>query len=458
MDSRTKTIKDCRMNRQLRLLLGLFGLIGLLLLSAFPVLAQDSADGPVYLLKAEGSLTPAMSGYIERGLQVAARENATAVILQLNTPGGGEDLMNKIIEDLRGSSVPVIVYVAPNGAMAGSAGTLITLAGHLAAMAPETAIGAASPIQASGEDIPSTLESKIKNIFKATARSLAERRGPEAVKLAEDTIENATAVSATEALKAGLIDYIATDVNDVLRQADGATVIVNEQEQTLHTAFKDVIPLDSTFIEQVLHLLTNANLVLVLLNLGVLAILFELSSPGGWVSGFIGVVCLALAVYGLGLLPVNWFGAIFLVLSFVLFILDIKAPTHGALTIAGAASFVVGALVLFNSPNVPPVQRVSVPLVFAMGAFTALFFLVLLTFALRAQRVPILTGRESVAGRVGFARSDINPHGTVQVGGEQWTAELADPGEPIRAGSRVEVVSVKGLRLKVRQTDAPPSD
>lgn len=446
------------MNRQLRSLLRLLSLTLLLLLNAFPALAQSEASGPVYLVKAEGALTPAMSGYIERGLQTAARDNATAVILQLNTPGGGEDLMNAIIEDLRASSVPVIVYVAPNGAWAGSAGTLITLAGHLAAMAPETAIGAASPIQASGENIPSTLESKIKNIFKATARALAERRGPEAVKLAEDTIENATAVSASEALKAGLIDFIASDVNDVLRQADGATVLVNGQEQVLHTAFKDVIPLDSTFIEQVLHLLTNANLVLVLLNMGVLAILFELSSPGGWFSGFIGVVCLALATYGLGVLPVNWFGAVFLVLAFVLFVLDIKAPTHGALTIAGVASFIVGALVLFNSPSVPAVQRVSVPLVFGLGGLTALFFLTLLTFALRAQRVPVLTGRESITGRVGFARSDINPRGTVQVGGEQWSAELAEPGVPIGAGARVEVVSVKGLRLKVRQTDAPPSD
>lgn len=446
------------MNRQLRSLLRLLSLTLLLLLNAFPALAQSEASGPVYLVKAEGALTPAMSGYIERGLQTAARDNATAVILQLNTPGGGEDLMNAIIEDLRASSVPVIVYVAPNGAWAGSAGTLITLAGHLAAMAPETAIGAASPIQASGENIPSTLESKIKNIFKATARALAERRGPEAVKLAEDTIENATAVSASEALKAGLIDFIASDVNDVLRQADGATVLVNGQEQVLHTAFKDVIPLDSTFIEQVLHLLTNANLVLVLLNMGVLAILFELSSPGGWFSGFIGVVCLALATYGLGVLPVNWFGAVFLVLAFVLFVLDIKAPTHGALTIAGVASFIVGALVLFNSPSVPAVQRVSVPLVFGLGGLTALFFLTLLTFALRAQRVPVLTGRESITGRVGFARSDINPRGTVQVGGEQWSAELSEPGAPISAGARVEVVSVKGLRLKVRQTDAPPSD
>ncbi len=445
------------MNASLRIRLVCFWLLCLLFLFANPALAQSS-DGPVYLMRAAGPLTPAMADYIERGLQVAARENASAVVLQLNTPGGGEDLMNAIIEDLRASSVPVIVYVAPNGAMAGSAGTLITLAGHLAAMAPETAIGAASPIQASGENIPSTLESKVKNIFKATARSLAERRGPEAVKLAEDTIENATAVSATEALQAGLIDFIATDVNDVLRQSDGRTVAVNGQDVVVHTAFKDVLPLDSTFIEQVLNLLTNPNLVLILMNFGVLALLFELSSPGGWVAGFIGVVCLALAGYGLGLLPVNWFGVVFLILAFVLFVLDIKAPTHGALTIAGVIAFITGALVLFNSPNVPPFQRVSVPLVLGLGVFTALFFFAILTFALRAQRVPVLTGRETITGRVGFARSELNPRGTVQVAGEQWSAELAEPGASLPAGTRVEVVGVKGLRLKVRKTDSPLSD
>lgn len=446
------------MNRQIRSILGWLWLAGILFGMVFPAQAQSENSGPIYLMQAEGALTPAMAGYIERGLQTAARDGATAVILQLNTPGGGEDLMNAIIEDLRASSVPVIVYVAPNGAIAGSAGTLITLAGHLAAMAPETAIGAASPIQASGEDIPDTLQSKIKNIFKATARSLAERRGPEAVKLAEDTIENATAASASEALAVGMIDFIAVDVNDVLRQADGMTVLVNGQEQVLETAFKEVLPLDSTVIEDVLNLLTNPNLVLILMNMGVLAILFELSSPGGWVAGFFGVICLALASYGLGILPVNWFGAIFLVMAFVLFILDIKAPTHGALTIAGAASFIAGALVLFNSPNVPPFQRVSVPLVIGLGVFTALFFLVLLSFALRALRVPIRAGRESIAGKVGFARSDINPRGTVQLAGEQWTAELQDAGEPIPEGARVEVVEVKGLRLVVRRTDAPLAD
>jgi len=446
------------MNRQIRIFLGWLWLAGILLGAVSPAQAQTENSGPIYLMQAEGALTPAMAGYIERGLQVAARDGATAVILQLNTPGGGEDLMNAIIEDLRASSVPVIVYVAPNGAIAGSAGTLITLAGHLAAMAPETAIGAASPIQASGEDIPDTLESKIKNIFKATARSLAERRGPEAMKLAEDTIENATAASASEALAVGLIDFIAVDVNDVLRQADGMTVLVNGQEQVLETAFKAVVPLDSTVIEDVLNLLTNPNLVLILMNIGVLAILFELSSPGGWVAGFIGVICLALASYGLGFLPVNWFGAIFLIVAFVLFILDLKAPTHGALTIAGAGSFIAGALVLFNSPNVPPFQRVSVPLVIGLGVFTALFFLVLLSFALRALRVPIRAGRESIAGKVGYARSEINPRGTVQVAGEQWTAELEEAGEPIPEGARVEVVGMKGLRLKVRRTDAPLAD
>ena len=316
-----------------------------LLLPALAVSAQNDAAPKAVLLQIEGPLTPVMADYIQRGLDIAVQDKAAVVIIQLNTPGGNIDLMNRMIEIIRASQVPVAVYVSPNGAMAGSAGTLITLAGHLSAMAPETAIGAASPVDISGQNInDTTMEAKVKSILKATARSLTEKRGATAIALAEDTIENARAASASEALKAGLIDFIATNVDDLLRQMDGKSVTLNGASQVIHTQGAQLVTVTSTFIERVLNLLTNPNLVLVLLNVGVLAILIELSSPGGWVAGFVGVICLALSVYGLGYLPVNWFGIIFMVLAFVLFVVDIKAPTHGALTIAGVGSFVVGAL------------------------------------------------------------------------------------------------------------------
>ncbi|HLE15247.1 MAG TPA: NfeD family protein, partial [Anaerolineales bacterium] len=302
-----------------------------------------------------------------------------------------------------------------------------------------------------GEDLGETLAAKEKNILKAQVRSIAERRGEAAIQLAESTIEEAAAASAREALEVGLVDFIAVDVDDLLSQLDGFTVVTSSGERTLRTMGALVTPINPSFIESLLSVLTNPNIVFLLITIGVQAILIEISSPGGWVAGFIGVVCLTLATYGLGILSVNWFGLIFLLMAFVLFILDIKAPTHGALTAAGVASLIVGALVLFNSPSVPSFQRVSVPLIIAMSLATGGLFLVVLGFALRAQRVPIRMGQESLVGRRGSARSELNPSGSVQLGGELWTAE-AIPGEaPIPVGSRVEVVRVAGIRLFVRK-------
>jgi membrane-bound serine protease (ClpP class) len=207
-----------------------------------------------------------------------------------------------------------------------------------------------------------------------------------------------------------------------------------------------------TFIEQFLLLLTNPNIVFTLLSIGTTALLIEISSPGGWVAGFVGVVCIALATYGLGILPVNWFGVIFLITAFVLFILDIKAPTHGALTTAGVAAFIIGALVLFNSASVPQFQRVSVPLIIAFGIFLGLAFFGILMVALRAAHVPQRMGPESLVGKRGMARTPVEEiGGQVQVESELWSAEPIAETEKIGKGDRVEVVEVKGLRLKVRK-------
>jgi membrane-bound serine protease (ClpP class) len=420
------------------------------LLFSTPAAAQGER-GPVIVLTAEGPLTPAMYEYLARGLRLAEQRGAQAVVFELNTPGGSIDLMNKMVETIRASRIPVVVYITPRGAMAGSAGTVITLAGHAAAMAPETVIGAASPVSSEGQDLGETMEAKAKNILKATVRSLAERRGEKAVQMAEETIESASAVSAREALEIGLVDFIAGDLQDLLRQLDGFTVQARDEEIVLHTAQAEVQRVGTTFIEKLLGVLTNPTLVFLLLTIGVQAILIELSSPGGWVAGFIGVVCLALAAYGLGVLPVNWFGVVFLITAFILFLLDIKAPTHGALTAAGVASLIVGALVLFNSPSVPNFQRVPVPVIVGTSLASGGIFFVILMFAVRAQKSPVRMGVESMVGRIGIAQNDINPVGLVQLGGEQWTAELAEGEEPIERNERVEVTAVQGLRLLVRK-------
>ncbi len=431
-----------------------FGLFLILLagLLAFtrPALAQS--DEPLVLvLEAKGVVAPAMKEYILRGIKAAEQRDAELLVIQLNTPGGLISEMEVIVQAIRASRVPVVVYVSPRGGSAGSAGAVITIAGHASAMAPETIIGAASPISGEGQDLGETLERKQKEALRAQVRALAAARSPEAIALAEDMIEIAKAVSATEAIEVGLVDFIARDVDELLEKLDGFAVQMPDGPRTLRTANARAQDFGMSFIEQLLDILVNPNITFLLITIGVQAILIEISSPGGWVAGFIGAVCIALAVYGFGVLPVNWFGVIFLVLAFILFILEIKTPTFGGLTAAGVGAFIVGALVLFNSPGVPQFQRVNIPLVIATGIIVGASFAILVGIGLRAQRAPIHVGQESLTGAVGIARSEINPSGQVQLQSELWTAELDEGEDPIRPGDKVKVVAVDGLRLKVRK-------
>jgi membrane-bound serine protease (ClpP class) len=413
------------------------------------------SDQPLALvMNADGPIMPPMLEYIKRGVEVADQRGAEVLIIQLNTPGGSIETMLEIIREIRASDVPVVIYVAPRNAIAGSAGAMITMAGHASAMAPETSIGASSPISSSGENLTSTAETKAKEITKAAIRPLVTPRGDKALTLAESMIDEAKAATADEALEAGLIDFVVDNVDDLLEALDGFTVQLNDGTRTLDTDSAHTEPLNMSLIEQFLLFLTDPNIAFLLLAIGVQAVLIEISSPGGWVAGFIGVVCLTLAVYGMGVLPVNWFGIIFLITAFVLFILDIKAPTHGALTAAGVASFIVGALVLFNSPGTPQFQRVSVPLVVAVGLMIGLMFFGILVFALRALRVPVSMGVESLIGKRGTARTSVEEAGgQVQLESELWTAEPVTESESIGKGDKVEVVEVKGLRLRVRKIE-----
>jgi membrane-bound serine protease (ClpP class) len=425
-------------------------LLSFLLLILPGAKASAEAGTRVLWLDASGAVSTVMTEYIERGVDLAEREGYSLVVLQLNTPGGQIDLMERIVTALRESAVPVVVYVAPRGAMAGSAGTVITLAGHLAAMAPETAIGAASPVGSQGEDLNETLETKEKEILRALVRSLTETRSARAVALAESTIQDAKAVSSSEALDAGLIDIIADSRADLLRQLDGRTVRIGGADVTLRTGGASVDVLELNFIEILLGILTNPNIVFILLAVGVQAILIELSHPGGWVAGFIGAVCLALAFYGMGLLSVNWLGLAFIALAFILFIIELQAPAHGALTATGAVSFIAGALILFNSPVTPQFQRASVPLIVGTGIGLAAVFFFVVGLALRARRLPVATGYEALAGKTGEVRKELSPKGMVQAEGELWSAESED-GSRIEAGARVEVARVEGVRLIVRK-------
>jgi membrane-bound serine protease (ClpP class) len=426
-------------------------LLSFIIFAAFHAAFAQTREPIAVVLTAEGPIMPPMRDYIRRGIETASQRNADLIVIELNTPGGQVDTMLDIIADIRASDIPVVVYVSPKNAIAGSAGAMITMAGHASAMAPETSIGASSPISSSGENLNSTADEKAKQIIKAAIRPFVSPRGEEALKLAEAMIDEAKAVTAEEALDAKLIDFIADDTEDLLQHLNGFSVQIEDGPRTLDTDDIEVQMLNISFIEQLLLTLTDPNIAFLLLAIGVQAVLIELSSPGGWVAGFIGAVCLTLAVYGMGVLPVNWFGVIFLVIAFVLFVLDIKAPTHGALTTAGVASFIVGALVLFNSPGTPQFQRVSVPLVVGTGIFIGLIFFVIMMIALRSLHRPVEMGAESFIGKIGTVKSFHGEAGQVQVESELWSAEKAEESGEIRKGDKIEVVEVRGLRLIVKK-------
>ena len=342
------------------------------------------------------------------------------------------------------SDVPVVVYVYPSGSYAASAGTLITLAGHVAAMAPGTTIGAASPVGSEGEDLGETMEQQLKEDIKAQARAMASRRGEAAVEWAEAAIDEAKAATADEALELGVIDFVAQDLDDLQAQMDGITVELKGEPVTLHTAEARVRELPMTLLEQVLHVITNPTIAFILLTVGLNAIIFELSAPGGYAAGIVGAICLLLGFYALGVLPVSYAGLLFIVLAFVLFVVDVKAATHGVLTAGGIVSLVAGALILFNSP----LYRVSISAVIAVALSTGLFFAFAVGKVIQARRRRSVTGKEGLVGQVGQARTPLEPDGMVFVRGELWKATAVDG--PVAAGERVEVEGMAGFQLIVR--------
>jgi len=414
-----------------------------LLLDAAGVSAQG---GAVLVLEIEGPVTPVMLSYINRGVERAEATAAEAVVVVLDTPGGSVTLMEETVKAIRSARVPVVVYVAPPGAMAASAGTVITLAAHVAAMAPETSIGAASPVGGEGEDLGETSQKKVKEILKAQARGLARRRGKEAVAWAEQAIDEAIAASADEALELGVIDFVADSLEDLLDQMDGFAVSVMGDEVILHTAgtAREKLPMNP--LERLMHTIADPTIAVILMTIGVNALIYELSAPGGYVAGIIGAICLGLGLYALGVLSVDYTGLIFIALAFVLFVLDIKAPTHGVLTAGGIASFILGAVLLFQASTF----EVPWGTIISMAVLTGGFFAFVVAQAIRAQSWQVTTGSEALIGATAVARTDIDPEGTVFLKGEYWSA-VTDEGRAIEAGSRVEVTGREGFRLRVRK-------
>jgi membrane-bound serine protease (ClpP class) len=408
--------------------------------------AQVAAQGTpvVKLATFQGPVTPVLAEYLDRVIGQAEAAGAAALVIELDTPGGSVDITKTITQRMAAARVPIIVYVAPRGARAGSAGTFITLAAHVAAMAPGSSIGAASPVGVEGADLPETMKAKATNLLVAEIKNLASRRGEKAVAWAEKAVLEAAAATADEALKLGVVDIVAEDLPDLLRQLEGRPVEVAGQQITLHLSGLPVEPVPLTPIENFLNTLTNPALAAILLTIGLNAILFELSNPGGYLAGIIGVICLLLAFYALGTLNANWVGLGFILLAFVLFVLDIKAPTHGVLTLGGIISFVLGAFLLFNTSEL----EVPWATIIALALATAGFFAFAIGKALSAQRLQPATGMEGMIGRVGVVRRALDPVGTVLVEGELWQAE-SEAG-PVAVGERVIITGYDGFRLRVR--------
>lgn len=418
--------------------------------------AQESAP-EVLTLEIDGPVNQGMAMVFGRAIAQAEASGAQAVLITLDTPGGALDATLDIVQLFRNAAVPVVVYIAPSGAQAASAGSIITLAAHASGMAPQTVIGAASPVSGGGEDIQETMYRKVVEDMKATVRGLAERRGERVAVLAEAMIEEATAVTSLEALEAGFVDAVAMDAPSLLAQLDGLTVVVGEQEQALQTAGATLTAVQLSGVERFLYalasILMNPIFISALMGIGVQAIIYEISNPGGWVAGFIGVLCLVLAMYGLGQLPANYFGVGLVLIAFVLFVMEFFTPTYGALAVTGAATLLAGLLITFNSPGTPAYARIPVVGAVAMTAVIAGFFLFVFGKVVAAQRKKPYSGKEGLIGKVGRARQDfaadgLGYRGTVFVYGALWQAEAR---EAIGKGQKVLVQEVEGLIMRVKK-------
>lgn len=425
----------------------------LILLLCGATLSAQGSRSLVKTMRIDGPISPAAALYVDRAIAIAEKSKAQALLIHLDTPGGLDDSMRSIIKDFFASDVPIVVYVSPKGARSASAGAIITLAANIAAMAPGTAIGAAHPVAIgggdSGEDQPKSdgvMSKKMEEDAAAYARSIAERRGRN-IKWAEDAVRKSISSSATEALKSKVIDLIADDDRQLLEKIDGRKVKLDTGEVTLKTRGARTEDIGPSLRERFLAVIGNPNIVLILMTIAIYGIIFELSNPGSIFPGIIGGIALILALFSFAILPVNTAGILLIVFAAILFLSDVLIPGHGILSAGGVISFIIGALILFETPS--PVFRVSISVVITLALSTAAFFLFAVGAAVRAQKARVVTGGEGMIGKAAEARTDIDPQGKVFLEGSYWNAIVE--GEPIKNGELARVVSVDGLTLRVRK-------
>jgi membrane-bound serine protease (ClpP class) len=417
---------------------------------AGPVLAQNQAPHAL-VLNVDGTINPVKERLISRTIEQAEEERATLVIIQLDTPGGLLSSTREIVEMLLGADVPTAVYVSPRGARAGSAGTFVTAAADFAVMAPATNIGAATPVSSTGQDLNETLADKATNDAAALIRSIAQERGRNADKL-EETVREAASFSAREAVELNIVDFIATDLEDLLAQLDGSVVETDSGAITLNTQDIQLRRVEKTFLEHFLEFISDPNVSFLLLTVGSLGIVIEVLNPGLIVPGVVGAISLLLAFLALGNLPVNWAGVAFIILAVVLVVLEILVAGFGILGIGAIISFIAGGLLLFaqfggGSPTLPPIS-VNLWLLGGLAGVLALGLLFVLRTIQQSRRPQFQPDTPSVVGAVGRVTAELAPRGAVWVRNEAWTA-VSENGNVIGIGEPVRVTKVDGLVLTV---------
>lgn len=421
----------------------------MLLASAFAQPAA-AADDTVTVIQLDGTITPVMADFVGRALD-GAGDRGQVVVIQMNTPGGLSSAMDDIVSDILAATVPVIVWVGPDGARAASAGVYITYAAHLATMAPATNIGSATPIslgEDDSEEPESASDRKVLNDAIGKIRGLAELRGRN-VEWAEDAVRNAANVSAEQALRLGVIDLIATSIPDLLAQVDGRDVIVAGETRTLQTAGAETRTAKMNWIEQFLQLVSDPNIAFLFVSIGTLALIFELANPGAIGPGAVGVLLLVTGFYSLGTLDASWAALALLAAAGVILAIDLLVvPGTGILTGAGITTFVVGGVLLSTSDS----AGVSLLLVLGVGVVLAVLVVLIVGAAWRVRRKAPATGTGTLVGEYADVRSPLDPQGMVYVQGELWNARTPD-GTTIGSGTQVQVTRIDGFVLEVRLPD-----
>jgi len=411
----------------------------------------NALDGQkIISIKIDGAINPASADFIHSSIEKAGKEKAECLLIHLNTPGGLVTSTRVIVSDILQSSVPVIVYVSPGGAHAGSAGVFITLAANIAVMAPGTNIGAAHPVVLQGT-IDSVMNEKGTNDAAAFIRTIAEKRNRN-IEWAEDAVRNSVSITEEEALNKKVIDLIANNEQDLLNKIDGKKIELASGTKILQTKNAVIESEEMGFFEKILDMLSDPNIVYILMMLGFYGILFELYNPGAILPGIVGVICLILALYSMHTLPVNYAGLALIVFAIILFLLEIKIISHGLLAIGGVVSLLLGSIMLFRTSSTPDIVSLSWSVIITSTLVTATFFLFVVGMGLKAQRLKPVTGVDALIGETGESLSLLDPVGTVQVHGETWNAESVSG--KINQGQKIRVNGIKGFTLFVVQLDS----